>query len=405
MQTWERRPTWFSISYAPYVQDDWKVNDKLTLNLGLRYEFIATPYEEQNGFIWPDFSAPGGALYIANAKTAAAYGGVNPLAPSTGLYVPSPGGERGPGPAPKDDFAPRLGFAYRLFGDDKTVLRGGFGKYFDTIEDDELGQNNVNPYPSSSGFSDGPDAPLSYPPLRNTDSLPLASANGQLTTSNLGFLVIQDDHYKNPYYLAWNLGVERELPWKNKLEIDYIGNHGTNLFSRSNPNAPSQCIPQNGCIASATGPSVPVANRVPYQNMGTLVNAKFDGFANYNALDVKLEHRARDLDLVAAYTWSKALDTKSGVAGFGGGGLSDNAGWAGPQDGHNIGADYARGSYDVGNRLAFTAVYSLPIGQGKAILGNSSKLVDEAIGGWRVGVLSSFQGGIPFTIIAARWWQ
>ena len=87
--------------------------------------------------------------------------------------------------------------------------------------------------------------------------------------------MIQDDHYKNPYYLAWNLGVERELPGANKLEVDYIANHGTNLFSRSNPNAPSQCIAINGCIASANGPSVPVAARVPYQNMGTLVNARF----------------------------------------------------------------------------------------------------------------------------------
>ena len=170
------------------MQDDWKVNDKLTLNLGLRYEFIATPYEEQNGFIWPDFSAPGGALYIANAQTAKQYGGVNPLSPSTGLYVPSPGGERGPGPAPKDDFAPRLGFAYRLFGDDKTVLRGGFGKYFDSIEDNELDQSNVNPYPSTSGFSDGPDAALSYPPLRNTNSLPLASANRTINHGQFGFL-------------------------------------------------------------------------------------------------------------------------------------------------------------------------------------------------------------------------
>jgi hypothetical protein len=75
--------------------------------------------------------------------------------------------------------------------------------------------------------------------LRNTNNLPNASATGQLTTSNLGFLVIQGDHYKNPYYLAWNLGVERELPGANKLEVDYIANHGTNLFGRSNPNAPS----------------------------------------------------------------------------------------------------------------------------------------------------------------------
>jgi len=388
-------------SYAPYVQDDWKVNDRLTLNLGLRYEFTATPYEEQNLFTWPDFSAPGGALYIANAKIAAEYGGVNPLSPSTGLYIPSPGGERGPGPAPKNDFAPRLGFAYRVFGDDKTVLRGGFGKYYDSIEDNELDQGNVNPFPSTSGVADGPDAALSYPAFRNTNSLPLASATGQLTTSNLSFGVWQDTHYKNPYYLAWNLGVERELPGANKLEVDYIGNHGTNLFGRSNPNAPSQCIAINGCIGSSKGPSVAVGSRVPYQNFGTLVNAQFDDFANYNAMDVKLEHRAHDLDLVVAYTWSKALDTKSSVAGLAGGGVSDNAGWAGPQDGHNINADYARGGYDVGNRLAITGVYSLPIGQGKAIFGNSPKLADEAIGGWKFGFLSSFQGGIPFTIVGA----
>jgi len=388
--------------YAPYVQDDWKVSDRLTLNLGLRYEYIATPFEEQNQFDWPDYSAPGGALYAASKQIAATYGGVNPLSPSTGLLVPSPGGERGPGPAPKNNFAPRLGFAYRIFGDDKTVLRGGFGKYYDSIEDNELtqGGNLINPGLGTS-FADGTDAPLSYPPLRNTDALPVAPASGELTTGSLGFLVIQDDHYKNPYLLAWNLGVERELPGANKLEVDYIANHGTNLFGRSNPNAPSQCIAINGCIASAKGPSVPVASRVPYQNMGTLVAALFDDYSNYNALDVKVEHRARDLDLVVAYTWSKALDTKSSVAALAGGGVTDNAGWAGPQDGHNISSDYARGGYDVGNRLAVTGVYALPIGQGKALLGNSSKLVDEAIGGWKLGVLSSFQGGIPFTIVGA----
>jgi hypothetical protein len=387
---------------APYVQDDWKVNDRFTLNLGLRYEFIATPLEEQNSFIWPDFSAPGGAIYIANAKTAAAYGGVNPFSPSTGLYLPSPNGERGPGPAQKDDFAPRIGFAYRLFGNDKTVIRGGFGKYFDTIEADEYAASSQGIFPSTATVDSGTDAAQGFPAAFNTNSLPKAVSSGPLlsyytnpSTSTLGFIQIQSDHTLNPYFLGWNLGVERELPWATKLEVDYVGNHGTHLFSRSNPNAPIECIPLYGCTVTVTTPAtVPVAARTPYQNLGLLVYAGFDGFSNYNAGDVKVEHRAHDLDMVVAYTWSNALDTKSAVASIGG----DDAGWAGPQDGHNIAAEYGRGNFDVEQRLAVSAVYPLPIGKGKALLGNSSSLVDEAIGGWKFGVISSIQGGIPFTI-------
>ena len=390
--------------WAPYVQDDWKVTSNLTLNLGLRYEFIATPFEEQNSFIWPDFNAPGGALYIANHKTAAEYGGVNPFAPSTGLYVPSLNGMRGPGPAQKDVFAPRFGFAYRLFGDGKTVVRGGVGKYFDTIEADEYQASSVGIYPSSSGVNSGTDAPLSYPAAFNTNALPAAASTGPLvslatnpSTSTLGFIQIQPGHTLNPYYWAWNFGVERELPWALKLETDYVGNHGNHLFSRSNPNAPTQCIAPLGCTVTANTPAtVPVAARTPYQNLGTLVYAGFDGFANYNALNIQVERRASPLDMIVAYTWSKALDTKSAVAGFSG----DDAGWAGPQNGHDVAADYARGNFDVGQRLAISAVYSLPIGKGKAVLGNSSSLADQFIGGWKLGLISSLQGGLPFTIAA-----
>lgn len=95
------------------------------------------------------------------------------------------------------------------------------------------------------------------------------------------------------------------------------------------------------------------------------------------AMDVKVEHRAHDLDMVVAYTWSKELDTKSSVGSIGG----DDAGWAGPQDGHNTSSDYGRGNFDIRQRLAVSAVYPLPIGKGKALLGDSSSLVDEAIGG------------------------
>jgi len=390
-------------SWAPYLQDDWKVTDKLTLNLGLRYEYESIPYEEQNHFIWPDFNAPGGALYNADAKAAAAYGGVNPFAPSTGLYVPSPGGERGPGPAEKDVFAPRLGFAYRVFGSDKTVVRGGFGRYFDTIEADEYQASSVNNFPASGGFSSGPDAAWSLSPKFNTNSMPASSPAGVLvsntspTGSNLGFIQIQAAKKLNPQLLAWTLGVEHELPWQTKLDVEYVANHGANLYSRYNPNGPVQCIAINGCTATNSGSSVPIADRVPYPNLGTLVYAGFVGFSNYNALDVKLEHRTRDLNLVVAYTWSKALDIKSAVAGLNG----DDAGWAGPQDNYDIGADYSRSDYDDRQRLAISAVYPLPVGRGRAVLGNSPRAVDEAIGGWTFSVNTSFQGGLPFTIAAA----
>ena len=382
--------------WAPWVEDDWKVNDKLTLNLGLRYEYLSTPFEEQNFFIWPDFSAPGGAIYMANPTIVKKYGGVNPLAPSTGLYVSPPNGERGPGPAQKNDWSPRLGFAYRL--DNKTVLRGGLGKYFDTVEDNELQASSAGVYPAVGGVSTGNDAGLSYPPLFNTNSLPTGSTSAPIGLSNLGFIQIQGDKYKNPYDLAWNLGVERELPWQNKLIVDYVANHGTDLYSRSNPNAPVQCIAINGCTVTANTPAtVPVADRVPYANLGTLVYAGFDGFSNYNALNVELEHRTSDMDLIAAYTWSKELDTKSGVAGFGG----DNAGWAGPQDGRNIPAEYGLGNFDVGQELRITLAYNLPFGRGKMFANNIPWALDEAIGGWQFSTETFFQGGLPFTVTAS----
>lgn len=388
--------------WAPWVQDDWRVNDKLTLNLGLRYEYLATPFEEQNFFIWPDFNAPGGAIYMANSKIVQKFGGVNPFAPATGIYVSPPNGERGPGPSQKNDWSPRLGFAYQV--NDKTVLRGGFGKYFDTIEENELQASSAGIYPSVATVASGTDAGLSYPAAYNTNSLPKTSVSAPILsyyaypkTSTLGFLQIQGDQYKNPYYLAWNLGVERELPWQNKLIVEYVANHGADQFSRSNPNAPKQCIALNGCTVTAnTSATVPWQQRTPYRNLGYLDYAGFDGFSNYNAMNVEVEHRTQDLDLIASYTWSKELDTKSGVAGFTG----DNAGWAGIQDGRNISAEYGLGNFDVGQALRITMVYGLPFGRGKAFASNISKGLDEVIGGWQFGTLTFFQGGLPFTVSA-----
>jgi hypothetical protein len=385
---------------APYVQDDWKATQRLTLNLGLRYEYSFVPYEEQNLFWWPDFNVQGGAMYVADPKIVSQYGGMNAIG-GGGLYVNPPNGARGAGPGQKFNFAPRIGFAYRLFGDDKTVLRGGYGIFYDTIEaNDYSGSSGF--YPLSTGITTT-SIPLTYPPAYSTDSLPTAGSSGPVTSyatdpnSPLGFLGSQAIKTLAPYFQSWELGVERELPHGVLVEADYVGNEGTHLYSRSNPNAPTQCIAANGCTVTFTAPpSVPVGQRTPYANFGTFIYSGFNGYSNYNALDAKVEHRSEDLTLLASYTWSQALDVKSAVSGFNG----DSAGWAGPQDGHNIAADYGRSSFDVGQRLALSSVYALPVGRGKKLLSSSSTLVNEAIGGWSTGAIASFQGGLPFTIIA-----
>jgi hypothetical protein len=385
---------------APYVQDDWKASDRLTLNLGLRYEYNPTPYEENNLFTWPDFNVAGGALYIPNRSIVQTYGGTNAIG-GGGLYVSPRAGQRGPGPSQKFNFAPRVGFAYRAFGNDKTVFRGGYGIFYDTVEANEF-SGSTSFYPLSTGIVTN-SVPLSYPPLYSTDSLPLAGASGPVTSfqndpnSPLGFLQIQAVKTLTPYYQSWNLGIEHQLPGGFVVETDYIGNKGTHLFARSNPNAPTQCLPVNGCTVTFTSPAtVPVTARTPYQNLGTLIYGGYNAYSNYNALDAKVEHRSKDLTLLAAYTWSQALDVKSAVAGFNG----DSAGWAGPQDGRNFPAEYGRSSFDIGQRLAMSAVYALPVGRGKAIANNSSRLVDEVIGGWTAGSIASLQGGLPFTIAA-----
>jgi len=402
-------------SFGVYVQDDWKATSDLTLNLGLRYEYHQTPFEEDGDMFSPDFSAPEGALYVANKSIAATYGGTNPFGGS--LYIPTSGNSVLTG-SQKSTFAPRVGFAYRPFHDDKTVVRGGFGLFYDSYESNEF-SNSSGFYPLSEGVSTNTGSgvlPLSYPAFYNMNALPAASTSGPVVSewlpnspstgdtngnSPLGFIVQIGGNYRQPYVENWAFGIERELPYKTTLEVDYVGNKMTHLFDRQNPNQPYQCNAATSCEVTEPTPNnyvptTPNQDRVPYKNLGTLVNTLFNGWGNYNALDVKVEHRTSDLSLITSYTWSKQMDTASSVAGLSG----DAAGWAGPQDSHNVAGDYSRGDFNVGQRLVVSGVYSLPVGRGKAVLPNASRLLDEAIGGWQAAGIILFQGGLPFSVTA-----
>lgn len=370
-------------SWAPYIQDDWRVTPKLTLNLGLRYEYQHIPSEESNDFFWLDPNIPGGGLYCADPKVVEQYGG--------GLYGYN--GMRGPGPSRKNYFAPRLGFAVRPFGDDKTVLRGGYGLFFDTQQEGEwFASGNFWPYASAANFV----AHVATGTLLNTDDLYPLPGTGPVTKDVLGFLEIQGPGVRTPYIQDWSFGIQRQLFANTTLDVSYTGNKGTALENRGNPNQPTQCNAAHNCDPLAQTPATITARRA-YPNLGTMVLSGFDGNSNYHALDVKVEHRGTDLTYLAVYTWSKGLDIKSAVAGVSG----DTAGWSGVQDFHNQRADYGLSSYDVSQRLAMSFVYNLPVGRGKAALKNASKVADTVVGGWQVNGIAVFQGGFPFSIVAS----
>ena len=371
-------------SYAPYVEDDWKALKNLTINAGLRYEFASVPYEEQNSLVWFDSEAQGGGLFVAS-KATVPYGG--------GIYHYN--GMRGPGPAPKNDFAPRIGLSFRPFSNDDTVLRGGWGLFFDTSQMNEFAYSTTNyPYYLLGQLNSAVGEPLI-----NTDTLMPPAPAATVTPYTTTTAPVAAEKFENPYVESYTFDIQhrqRKILKDTVIEVGYQGNRGVHLMSRRQVNQPTQCILSLGCNPDTTSPGfIPNAERNPYYNIqNRLIVDQFIGYSNYNSLNIKAEHRGTDLTLLTEYTWSKVMDNKSSSAAVGG----DAAGWDGFQDNHNIKADYARSDYDVGQRLATSVIVSLPFGRGKKFAGGANRAVDGVIGGWQVGGISILQGGFPFTI-------
>lgn len=367
--------------YAPYIQDDWQATSNLTLNLGLRYEFHATPYEGQNQFGWFDPNLPGGGLYVANETVASKYG--------NGYYVYN--GKRGDGPAPVGAFAPRIGFAYRLGGSDKMVVRGGYGLFYDTVGLTEFqGSTEFYPYSNSINITQA-----TSPGPISTNSLFPAGSFGQVQDSTLqsSLYLFMPEQYKVPYVQDWSLDIQRQLSPATLFDVDYEGNKGTRLFQRIDVNQPIQCDAANNCNPLAQTAATIQARR-PYPSFGEILLEEFTGWSNYNAMDMKLQHQSSNLNLLAVYTWSKNMDDKSASADVGG----DIGGAFGVQNAHDIPADYARSDFDVNQRFALSAVAALPVGRGQKFLSNASELTNAVLGGWQVNGIYQLQKGFPYSI-------
>jgi len=383
-------PRQFNFWYlAPYIQDDWKVNQRLTLNLGLRYDFRTIPFESNDRMGWRDLSNPRGGLLVADENLV-----------KTGIVGDQSyykfAGRRNPADASKRVFAPRFGFAFRPFSDDKTVVRGGYGVFFDSAEGREIdGAADIFPYVSRGNYTQS----LGQANLITTDSLfpDFASAKVATPAANTFLAVNISPEPRNPYVQQWSLGAQRSLTRNTTLELNYIGTKGTHLLMRRNI---AQARPPANpalCAGAATAGDCPVASRKPFPNFGTYIDSDWSGNSSYNAFNAKVEHRSNSMLFTMVYTWAKSIDSKSAAAGIG----NDVAGWQGFLNNADVRRDRGLSEFDVDHRLVSSLVYELPVGRGKKFGGNLPKAVDLVIGGWQVNTIATFQRGFPMTITAA----
>jgi hypothetical protein len=358
---------------GPFFEDDWKASDRLTLNVGVRYDWSSVPFEAKNHWSWIDPSIPGGGLCVADKSLITSGIGGN-------LYAYC--GSRTAGTSQKFVFAPRLGFAYRPANN--WVVRSGYGVFFDSAEAfEDIGSGNIYPYTIRSSYTGIPGQNL----LSTATLFPDLATPGPVTAADLSFYEPQAQHRRDPYAQDWSLSVERELTKSTKLELEYIGSKGTHLDTRIASNQPYTYDPAN--------PTPPSA-RLPYPNFGLIVETYWTAYSNYNAFNAKLESNVKNLHFLAAYTWGKSMDDKSAAAAIGG----DSSGWAGPMNSHDPKLDYSVSAYDLQQRFISSLVYALPVGRGQRFLGNNGPIADRLVGGWQLNAITTFQTGFPYSIYA-----
>ncbi|HYG97610.1 MAG TPA: TonB-dependent receptor [Terriglobales bacterium] len=346
--------------YAGFVQDDWRVNSRLTLNLGLRYEYQA-PLVEATG-------------RLAN------------FIPDLGRVVDST--ERLYGRSliygDKNNWSPRIGFAYRPFNDDRTVIRGGGGLFYSLETFNVIRQQIAVNYPYVVREQYSRD---SRNPTALTLATPFPSGRGGVAVQPYG----ADPHGKTPDIYQYNLTLERELIRDLTLEMGYIGSQGRHLGRRYDVN---QAVP-TGEVTSTTNNNVttytPVTVR-PWAQYSTIQYQDQMSTSNYNAFQATLRRRSRNgLTMLASYTFSRSLDDAS----------STNNSTTGtqkyPQDIYNWAPERALSDFHRAHQFTASANYELPFGRNRAFLSDASGVLNAIVGGWQVNSIIAAYSGRPFT--------
>ena len=333
-------------SYNFFINDSYRVTRQLTLTGGLRYEYNSPPVDAEDR----------ANIYDVVSRS---------LVPVGTNGVPRSGFE-----ADKNNFAPRVGFAWSV--SEKTVLRGGYGIYYD--------QSPLAPaealYFNSPFFDNNIFFSLPGLPLTLNDPFP-AFFPFPLPDSALA---IQRD-LRTGYMQHWNFNVERQLGNSSVIEVAYVGSKGTKLLTARDINQPQP---------SVLPPGLPFVPR-PDPRFDDIDLLESRANSNYNALQARFQQRlARGFSGLVSYTWSKSIDDASNFFSSAG---DPNF----PQNSYNVAAERGRSNFDVSHRLSASYAYALPFGRGRQYLADDGWL-STVLSGWETFGIVTLQSGRPFTV-------
>jgi len=343
-----------------YVQDDWRVNRRLTLNLGLRYDLYTWPVEVQNR--QANFDVASGRIILATDDN------------------------RSFMETDKNNFAPRIGFAFDMFGTGQSVLRGGYGVFYFVDRggiDNQLAQNPPFSGFSSFNYTNGFRITLSgQAPLNSNDSrlatLPLPTGdvnNVDLNNPTNVTVFSADPDNRNSYVQQWNLQVQQQLGTNTAATIAYVGTKGTKLATYYNLN--------RQFYGQAPGTRLfPLLNDINVQET--------NGSSIYHGLQTQLERRlSRGVQFTASYTWSHTIDDSPGA-------FDNQTNRFSIQD---FERERGNSNEDLRHRFVFSSLIELPFGRGRALGNNWGGALDNILGGWQINPIVTLQSGFPVDLV------